>query len=139
MTNTEIDEILGHWRELTLLDLDAFAAFIHRRHGDEACREFMKLRADDLEAREYFEEAADDLEDKGIDHVAQIVRDIASKMTWGLDLNPYSPGERGNWRQYRRGWFNRRRICSGVPKTTAARLPRDISMSHRPKTRLLIQ
>jgi hypothetical protein len=110
MTNQEIDDIFAHLDELQKFDLDAFAAFMHRRHGVEACREFMKLRAEGLQHREYFEDCADDLEDKGLDHVSEIIRQIAATMPWGLDCNPYHPTDRVNWLGHRASWFNGRRM-----------------------------
>jgi hypothetical protein len=89
---------------------DALAAFLFAKHGEAMLREV--FRTDGTFPCESLENAAAELEARGLDQVAAVMQDIASRCPSGIELNPYAP-ESTNWRCWRESWIRKRREQTG--------------------------
>ena len=111
--NSPLDEDSG---EFACFDtLDSLAAYCHHKYGEAFVRQAFKPDPNPGPAypgggpREQYEKAADKLEQRGLDHVALILRDLAQQALSGIDLPPsYCSAE--NWRSK---WLLQRKIDSG--------------------------
>ena len=90
---------------------DALAAYLYKQGGADSVR--VHFRHVGGFASEDFEEAIAALEHRGLDEVAQVLRDVAAEFPSGRDLNPYPPSDKNNWFHWDRSWFNRRRMRIG--------------------------
>jgi hypothetical protein len=92
--------------------LDAMAAYIHHKYGEEMLREVFAA----VELRESLEDAAAELEHRGLDKPAAVLYELAESAVSGIDMVPdymvnAGPGFVAQWR---RSWRQRRLIHLGV-------------------------
>jgi hypothetical protein len=92
-----------------LKTLDAIAAYLHQRHGEQALRQVLAMGE---HSSEFLTDAALELEVRGLDHVAAVLRDVALTCPSEIDANPYEPGSL-NWHYRHNSWLRRRRIQTG--------------------------
>jgi len=72
--------------EFAIFDsLDALAAYLHHRYGEEALREVFEALQ---ETREGLEDITAELEQRGLDAPAAVLRDLAHQAISGIELVP---------------------------------------------------
>jgi hypothetical protein len=103
--------------------LDAIAAYVHYKRGDEALRQlfteaFLKEEPErnGFGPKEFLEDTATELEKRGLDKPAAILRQLAKDAISGIDLVPdymvrAGPGFVDQWRE---NWIQRRHIELGT-------------------------
>ena len=119
-TNNPLDEDTDEFA--CFLTTDALAAYLHHKFGEDFLRQALapdpnpEPTESGIGPKETLENAAEKLEERGLDHVAAILRDLAQTAISGIDLPPdYSPdndGDRG-LELWRSKWLQRRKLESG--------------------------
>lgn len=107
-------------------DLDALAAYLHHKYGDDALRKVFGQAFDPNNPpecaysgggpKETLEDTATELEKRGLDKPATILRDLAKDAISGIDLVPDYMERAGPQfvEAWRRSWLQRRHIHLGT-------------------------
>jgi hypothetical protein len=112
--NTPENEHLGEFAAFLDSGVDALAAYVYHKYGEELLREMLKPVVDWDSAypgpKETLEEAAAELEHRGLDKPAAVLYELAELAPSGVDLVPdymvnagprFVEGWRETWRQQR--------------------------------------
>jgi|SRR6516225_2150149 hypothetical protein len=136
-TNNPLDEDTGEFA--CFLTLDALAAYLHHKFGEDFLRQALAPDPNPepnelgIGPKENLENAAEKLEERGLDHVAAILRDLAKDAISGIDLPPdhwVNLGDRGI-EIWRNKWQTRRKVESGeLWRELKRKRPKD-SANHR--------
>jgi hypothetical protein len=113
-TNTPENEDTGEFAAFTDSGLDAMAAYVYHKYGEEMLREMFKAVLDWRSAywgpKETLEDAAAELEHRGLDKPAAVLYELAESAISGIDMVPgymvaagpdFADQWRNNWRQRR--------------------------------------
>jgi hypothetical protein len=113
-TNTPENEDTGEFAAFDNSGLDAMAAYIHHKYGEELLREVFKAVLDWDSAywgpKETLEDAAAELEHRGLDKPAAVLYELAESAVSGIEMVPdymvnagpdFADQWRNNWRQRR--------------------------------------
>jgi hypothetical protein len=113
-TNNPITTSDDDFGEFACFDtLDAVAAYMHHKYGEEMLRELLKLMSkwestSSYGPREHLEDAAAELEKRHLDKPAAILREFALTARSGIDNVPdYWRGKEDYWQ---RNWITQRKM-----------------------------
>jgi hypothetical protein len=99
---TQTDEEPNEFSALETLD--ALAAFLHQKYGEQALREVFAMFEELY--REPLEKTAEVLNARGLSHVANVMADIAASCPSEIESNPYPP-DSFNGRYWAQRWLQK--------------------------------